>query len=1035
MKYIRSVPFFIVGLLFFARTVVFAIPIPSVDLDVADEVFINEAFTFTVTLDNIDPADTGYEPFIDLILPTAGTDGTSTGGPVDGISFVSATYLGRTVDFQQVTFPASGCVDHPLLEDTSLQPVQLCDTVDNTLVVLRLPLIALTPDHPPAEVTVTAFVSEFADVDVPLTIRSRGGFARGQDSLDNPCCDPFQVSSLIGDPVTPVILTIGKETNAPEDEIAGGDSNVYEYAITLDIADGQTVTDLDITDFMPDNLQFVQIVSVVNSGGTPIAFTDNAPASVGDDLIITIASTTGTSADDDVVITFEYIAPYRDSSGDTVLDETDPQGFFTSNTSQAEGDWSPADPRDGAVADNAQADGTCIDCPGNNAPYIASIAVQKVYTITTDNNFPGESPQDVLTYTMGYQVADSIGVGTVAIMDTLSDGQTFVTDSAVLTYNRLGATVTVNPIVPSITSNADGSTILTFDVSTALLNAGHIDAGDVLGGCIPTGGAGASSLDCGATDATGGTLTYQATIDDAYTNTSGGTINVDHGDLLSNEAEIEGIMLAPSDLTPSATVTLSNDTQVEFNIVNAAPTKSIYALNGVPCGAVDCAGEHIFPLDEITYRIQQTVPTSDFENLQLADFLPQAVFDAREVTTFDDTGGASATTPAAGTAKYGANDTTVGIIAEPTIITEPTVINNTVIFDYGANADDTNTLLEIDILFTVTVLSAPYPRDQVIGNVIQTQEDTTNDGLNTSEALAAMPLETPIIVTTKGAVASTGTDVTFVPPQVGPVTFNPPGSSPAFTGLINSNGLETSPIGSDITGVQVGDIVTFAIVVESIGNSEFGVFDIVLTDDIPPGFGIPAGGSNVQVALGDGTTIAYTNLGDGVEDLFDDGIELVDFDAMTGVCTPYNATSGANIAVITYDLELMSLLNGTVTNTGFVNNFSARNLGGNYLALAAQSGTADIIVAGREDDDDEDDDTAVTDAIGVNQSGTNSSDASGANLQATQEALLSQVQTLPATGQSPMSHMRSTLIVLVLIAIGGGAVGVLVLGIQREEKP
>lgn len=1017
MRHVRAHVLIVIGLLAFVLSPVYAIPIPSLSLDVPDEVFIGETFTFTVTLDNIDPADTGYQPFIDVILPRAGIDSTSGGGTVDGISFLSATYFGEVVTVVELTFPAGGCVDHPLLEDTALNAVQVCDSAENSLLVLQLPLASMSPDQPPVDVTITAFVSDFADLSSPLNIQARGGFARGSDALDNPCCDPFLVSAWAGDPTTPEIMTIAKETNAPENEIPGGSSYDYTFDITVDIADGQTITNLDISDFMPDNLQFVGIISVVDSGGAAIAFTDNAPAAAGDDLIVTIASTTGTENSDDVVITFEYIVPFTDASSSETLDGTSGDGFFTSNTTDAVGDWSPADPRDAAIADNAIADGTCVTCPGNNAPYIASIAVQKVYALTTDNNFAGESPQDVLTYTMGYQIADSFAFGTVVITDVLSDGQSFVNGSASLTFDRLGVTTNISPIVPTETANGDGSTTLVFDISGAL--AGHTDGGNLLGGCIPTGGAGAASLDCGATNSTEGTLTYQATIDEAFTNTSGNNTNLDHGDLLTNEAEIEGVLLAPSDLTPSATEIESNDTSVEFNIVSASPTKSLYALNGTLCGVGNCSTERIFPLDEITYRIQQTVPTRDFEDLQLVDYLPQPIYDAREVTIFD-TSAASATTPPAGTAKYGVNDTTSGNIGAPAIVTEATIVNNTVIFDYGSNTDNTNTSVEIDILFTVTVLNAPFPPDQLLGNIIEIEEETTNDGTNLTRAMAAMPLQAPAIRTSKGVVSSSNPAATFSPAAVGPVTFNPPGSNPSFTGLINSNGLDSLPIDSDVDDVLVGDTLTFAFVVESVGNAEFGVFDIVLNDVIPPGFAIPAGGSNLQARLGDGTTLTYTNLGDGVEDLFDSGIELDDFNATTGVCTPYNATTGANIVVVTYDLELITQPGNTVTNTGIVSNFSARDLGGNYLAAAARQSFADVIFGNNNSDDDDNDDgntLSAVDAIGTN--GEGGQPLSAAERLAQQQDFLAGVTTLPATGHSPWTSVRQALLIVLVVWIVG----------------
>ncbi|MEM6281544.1 MAG: hypothetical protein AAF787_05065 [Chloroflexota bacterium] len=1014
----------VAGILLFLPADALAIPVPVVTTNVPDDVLIGEPFTFTVTLDNTDTVDTGYGPFIDIVLPRRGADGTTNGGTVDGISFISASYLGLTLSVEELVFPSGGCVDHPLLVGTDLLPVEVCGTPGDVLVVVQLPLAAITPDQPPAVLNVTAQMSDLADANESLTVRTRGGFTRGSTAEDDPCCDPFLVTGFDSFPITPRVMEISKVNNAQEGEVAGGSSYSYQYTITVDVAAGETVTNLEVTDFMPDNLQFVQIISVVDSTGTALAFTDNGPTAAGDDLVVTVASVTGTASANDVVITFEFIAPFSDAGGNDVLDGTTGAGFFTQNTSAASGDWTPADPRDGATVGNAQADGTCPTCPGNNAPFIASIAVQKVYAITTDNNFPGESPLDVITYTMDYQIADSFAFGTVVINDILSDGQTFVAGSAVLTFDRLGTTTTVNPIVPAEATNADGSTLLVFDISGALAGAGQADNGNVLGACVPTGGAGGNSLDCGATNPTQGTLTYRATINQEFASTTGTNINVDQGDLLTNEAEIEGVLLAPSDLTPNPTITATNVTDVEFNIVNVDPTKELYAINGVLCAVANCADQFIFPLDEVTYRVQQTVPTRDFETLQLVDFLPQRVYDASEITTFDSSA-ASADIPPAGTARYGPNDTTDGNIGPPAITSENT-INNTVTFDYGSNSDDTNTNVNIDILFTATVLNAPYPSDQLLGNIIETQENTTNDGLNASAALAALPLQRPILRTTKGAVASSSSTVAYEPPTVGPATFNPPGSNPSFTGIINSDALEANAIDSDVNGVQVGDVVTFAFVVENVGDATYGVFDITLRDDIPAGFGIPATGSNLQVRLGNGTGLTYINLGDGVEDLFDDGIELNDFDQLTGVCTPFNATSGANIVVVTYDLVLVAQQPDTVTNTGVVTNYAARDNGANYLAAGAVSGTADVIFGSSSDDDDDDggDITATEQAALLTTAQLQATATTRANITATQEAFLASVGTLPATGQSPWSAVRQRLIVTMWMLLAAGVITV-----------
>jgi hypothetical protein len=90
---------------------------PSVTLGVPAEAFIGDTVNFTVTFDN-DPkspptATTGYGPFVDVIFPNNGADGQgNTSLPLDGLSFVNATYLGIGLTSIERTFPNGG--GHPL---------------------------------------------------------------------------------------------------------------------------------------------------------------------------------------------------------------------------------------------------------------------------------------------------------------------------------------------------------------------------------------------------------------------------------------------------------------------------------------------------------------------------------------------------------------------------------------------------------------------------------------------------------------------------------------------------------------------------------------------------------------------------------------------------------------------------------------------------------------------------------------------------------------------------------------------------------
>ncbi len=80
------------------------------------------------------------------------------------------------------------------------------------------------------------------------------------------------------------------------------------------------------------------------------------------------------------------------------------------------------------------------------------------------------------------------------------------------------------------------------------------------------------------------------------------------------------------------------------------------------------------------------------------------------------------------------------------------------------------------------------------------------------------------------------------------VTFNPPGSNPSWSGLVNSSGLAAQPIDSDLAGVDAGDLATFALVIENQGSSPHGAFDIRLRDLLAPGYVIPSTRRRAQPA-------------------------------------------------------------------------------------------------------------------------------------------------------------------------------------------
>jgi hypothetical protein len=99
-------------------------------------------------------SDPGYGPYVDIIFPFNGADGNYGSSTPDGINFVSASYLGTTVDSSVFTFPAAAtgttsCISHPYAITTTSSPAIVCGNIGDKLVVLKLPFGRTSMINPP----------------------------------------------------------------------------------------------------------------------------------------------------------------------------------------------------------------------------------------------------------------------------------------------------------------------------------------------------------------------------------------------------------------------------------------------------------------------------------------------------------------------------------------------------------------------------------------------------------------------------------------------------------------------------------------------------------------------------------------------------------------------------------------------------------------------------------------------------------------------------------------------------------------------
>ena len=253
-------------------------------------------------------------------------------------------------------------------------------TPGDQLVVFQLPFGSFTPNQPAATINFSAQLSNLADVGTPLNVQARAGFQYGNDALDNPVSDPSLLGTLNSTSITPSLFTLTKTYVGPEDETASGPNFTRQYLVTVDIAAGQTLTNLQLTDVLPNNLQFAS-VSSTTIRGTATGTTSIATPSTstpGGTLTRQFSSVTGTTATNDATLLFTYYVPRANSLGNPVINAVSGDDVVSNDDASSQGTWAPIDGRDatGTVVSNDVAiDHTLTD---------KSIAIQKGVTVVTD---------------------------------------------------------------------------------------------------------------------------------------------------------------------------------------------------------------------------------------------------------------------------------------------------------------------------------------------------------------------------------------------------------------------------------------------------------------------------------------------------------------------------------------------------------------------------------------------------------------------------------------------------------------------------
>ncbi len=912
-------------------------PAPSVSFDMAStQPLIGETVAFDVSFVNGPTAGVGYGPYVDIELPM-GADSN------DGLTFTGATYLGAPVTATQLTADIFGCVLHPYAVQVSGDPVQICGLANGqSYVVLRLPFGSFTPGQPAAAVHVTTQLSDQANVDVALPIVATGGFQFGADPLDNPATDPSVVGTPATTAVTPKIMRVSKSYNGPEDETATGPNYPRSYTLRVTVAPGQTVTDLTVSDTLPDTIQYVS----TNTPTSPVStLTEPSTTIPGGTLSADFGTLLGTGGTD-ATLTFNFYVPRLAVGGAAVLPAATGAFVTSIDSVSASGTWDPLDALDPTI--------TATAGPATHSLTDKSIAIQKsVAKVGAGAVAAG----DTLEWTISVQVSDYFALDTVVVDDLLGDGTRFDAGFAPVLavagngFSLGAAGIDVANYTVGAVDSGTGKTPMSFRLSSELVTRGQ--NGRMVGGCIDP-AAGSATPDCAVHDdgATTATIVYRSIVQQTYVD---GTTQVVEGDTLTNLAAVTGVVLDTGTFASTGN-TIGDGTAgvgvagtgAQVTIERGSLQKSIYAVNG---DTDFTAPVHVSPGDSLTYRLRQTFPTSRTIDFKIIDYLPLPVFYAAGVATWDGT--FDTTAPATGHYKYGPADSFHLNAGAPAPAATADAGSNSIEFAYGDYALYPPAASTTDILFTVTVSTDPFADGLLLTNQARSETRNAVGTLQTADAIVQITLDQPVLAISKGVAGTDNPAGVLAPATPGPVNFVAPAAPPSVacpgfnTGLVTTAGLASDPVGSDLSGVDAGDYVRFAVVVENSGHAD--AFEVQVADTIPAGFAVPAGGLDLCVADGAGTSLDAINISDGLpvgdgSGLFDEGIQLVDGangSIPAGVRGGVVNDTGANVAVITYTLQLAtsatpgSIITNTASLLDFTNSPSASSHLGSPLTATA----------------------------------------------------------------------------------------------------
>jgi hypothetical protein len=414
---------------------------PQVVLKTPSSVLLGDVFSFELTLGNVDGSVIGYDPIVELILPSLPRNEEESDIFPEVLTLCdewrSASYLGNPMFVEFIGFfdEESGLAENKVTGQTVSGPAGA------GLYVLHYPLSSVAPNQPAPVIELTGKVHALTPLE-PQDIQARGLFNFGGD----PSGEAEAIYGItVEKSIMPALLKLTKSASWPESETATGPSFPGKWTLLGDVAREATLSEVELSDLLPNNFQ-VTNVDLVRPIDGELSFSG---AELGGLLQVNWAELQGSeqNAGSEILIEIEgYVSEY-DSEAQLVLSPESGENQSINQFSTSYRFERPGIDPEGGLNFVSHSNFVVLDN--------LSIALQKDASLVADALPQGLSPEDVVEFVLDLQVSDFKAVEQIKIIDGSRTAANLETDADIL-----GDGLTFDEaFVPTYTATMGGVTV------------------------------------------------------------------------------------------------------------------------------------------------------------------------------------------------------------------------------------------------------------------------------------------------------------------------------------------------------------------------------------------------------------------------------------------------------------------------------------------------------------------------------------------------------------------------------------------------